>query len=137
MKKKNKFQKIERIYRWETLLDAPLDNPAGDNVFANAEKELYASGLHSKLVKSGNKYILKVRSSEYEYAKALVDGDVSEIINTPFNKYSLFQDNMEYINDKFQLDTSVDRRTKLNMRRNLIFMILGILIFAASIYFFS
>ncbi len=137
MKKKSRFQKIEHIYQWQTLLEETLDNPMDDSVFADVEKELYASGLHSKLVKTHDKYILKVRYSEFDYAKALIEGEVSEIINTPFQQYCLFQDNMEYTNDKFQLDTRVDRRTKRNMRRNLIFMILGILIFAASFYFFG
>ncbi len=135
MKDKKIFDRLDYKYKWKVLLEAPIENPEGDNVFRETEKLLYASGLHSKLIEKDGNYHLMVRLSEFEYADDLVKENVSKIISHPIEPYRLFEENIQYKNDKFLIkntsNNTIQQQMKRNSRRSMMFMLLAI--FAAVI----
>lgn len=134
-KKKAKFQKLEYLYLWKPLLRSPETNLRGEDVFRDVEKLLYKSGLHSKLVREGDMYVLYVRESEYEYAHALAYDKVAAVIGKTLPEYILFKDDFDYKNEKFYQDTSPNRCLKLNARMSMVFMAIAIIVTMIVVYY--
>lgn len=132
--KGSKFYKLEYLYRWKSLLEAPVDTNDED-VFRDVEKQLYRSGLHSKLVRKDDRYILYVREGEFDYAKDLTDGKVSDIYNKTSPEYILFKEDYEYKNEKFYQDDSNGRRMRINTRMSMFIIAIIIIITMMILYY--
>lgn len=121
------FKKLEYIHAWMPLLESE-NTEDGDNVFRESEKLLYRSGLHSKLVFEDGKHVLSVRKSEYEYADALIRGEVSAVYSNAASDYILFKDDFDYKNEKFRQDNAENRRLRINARMSMIYIAIVIIV---------
>lgn len=132
--KRAKFYKLDYLYRWKALLNAPVERNDED-VFRDVEKLLYKSGLHSKLAVEHNKYVLYVRESEFDYAKDLADGTVSAVYGKTIQEYILFKDDYEYKNEKFYMDQSNCRKMRINARMSMFIIAIVIIISMFILYY--
>lgn len=128
--------RLDYIHEWMPVLESPKRNLQGEDVFRDVEKLLYRSGLHSKLVLKGDKYVLYVRKSEYEPAKDLIFGNVSAVYKTKNRDYVLFEEDLSYVNKKFyHSDNGSKQLMRRNQRRMAIFLIVAVILVVFAFFY--
>lgn len=125
------LKSIESLYKWKQL--ATFREEAD---FAELEKKLYQSGIHTKTFDEIGEITLAVRSTEYDYAKDLVEGNVTEIVNTQLPEYRMFTDDLEISNPDFLISNDF-RLIKKRTKRSVIFLIVCILIIFTLSYLYA
>lgn len=125
------LKSIESLYKWKQL--ATFREEAD---FAELEKKLYQSGIHTKTFDEIGEITLAVRSTEYDYAKDLVEGNVTEIVNTQLPEYRMFTDDLEISNPDFLISNDF-RLIKKRTKRSIIFLIVCILIIFTLSYLYA
>lgn len=95
---------MERLYAWRTIKSDNIEGVSEDllhNAFFDEEIILSKHGIRSRVkVTADNSIALLVPQKDEEIARAILAGEIREVIDNPVSTYHVFDDDLSYKNKK-------------------------------------
>ena len=90
---------LERLYKWRKLTEDP--SATSEAHFFEIEKRLLLVNIRTRVSRreEGAGYALWVPKKDYEYAKALFEGEVKEIVTHTQEIYHVFNEDLTFKNE--------------------------------------
>lgn len=90
---------LERLYKWRKLTEDP--SATSEAHFFEIEKRLLLVNIRTRVSRreEGAGYALWVPIKDYEYAKALFEGEVKEIVTHTQEIYHVFNEDLTFKNE--------------------------------------